>query len=181
MFVTLAKFSYCIYNYSRIKQIIARSIDKELQALLNGGRSGSIKKAQLEVASEGGIPEDVEGLEIMRNFSLSLVPKLFKNQRPVADWDRTVIHDIVCLVRQKGGSVVFFQMPLNSLFLGPLTTPIRIADALSFKQACKRWKVSAISTNIQCSDSDFPDYSHLSLKRRAEFTRLLALAYLAGR
>ena len=139
-------------------------------------RFGGVRAAPAaeDLASAGGIRTDPESIQRSRITAVRLAREDLQSQRPVVDWDRTVVHDIVQLVEHAGARPVFFEMPLCSVQSATFDSPIRARDRERFAEATRQWGVPVIRAEIALSDDDFPDLWHLRKSRAAEFTRALA-------
>lgn len=101
-----------------------------------------------------------------------------KMQRPVGSWDRTVLADLVRLIRQHGGQTVFYRMPLSSVQTVIYETPVRRKDREHFCEWARIWGTPVLDNGIQVTDQDFPDSWHLSRSRAAEFSKDVARKFI---
>lgn len=90
------------------------------------------------------------------------------------EWDKTVLADIVKLVRANDGQVVFFEMPLSSLNDLLYGAEGREEDRASFLAQAKEWGIPVVETSFASTDEDLPDWIHLSRPKAEEFSKVLA-------
>ncbi len=132
------------------------------------------------LVSKGGIRNDAYGAEVVRQAALKQALTALGVQQPVSEaiWSKSVLKSIVSLVRQKGGKIVIFNMPLSSVQQAPLTTAQRMNDKKLFLRMAEDWNVPLLAVPIELSDKDFPDLWHLSKTRAQEFTQSLARLFV---
>lgn len=114
------------------------------------------------VGDTGDIRNDPAALQAARDLAMTLTAEELQLQTPLRGWERTVQRDIVELVRRHGGHVVFFDMPLSSVFARVYTTRTRQDDIRVFRQQARTWGVPLLQPQIAFDDSDLPDLWHLS-------------------
>jgi hypothetical protein len=135
-----------------------------------------------DLRAAGGVRNDPEGVENARRLAVRLAQDDMAHQAPGPDWDRTVVPDLVHLVHQAGGRVVFYKMPLHSVQAAPYWTALRKREVEQFRGKMAGWGTVFLTPDFSYSDEDFPDYWHLRQSRSPAFTRSLARAWLsAGR
>ncbi len=120
-----------------------------------------------------------ELLDIARRFIGDRVRDEGASQRPVEDWERTVVASIVHQVQLAGGQVVFYDMPQVSFLNRLVETPVRRRDRERFVEAASRWGTPIVHPRFPTSDGDFPDLLHLGRSKAREFSRSLADSWLA--
>jgi hypothetical protein len=126
------------------------------------------------LSTAGGVRTDAAGMEIARQLAIRMAEDATKNQKPVSDWNQTILAELVRMVQGRGGRVAFFVMPLSSVQQKPLQTPVRMRDRDEFTRVAATWGAPVIDVPLRVSDEDFPDYWHLRRSRSAEFSRELA-------
>ena len=124
------------------------------------------------------IRTDTEAVARAREQAREVAGQQLRHQAPIRDWAGTIPEDIVRLVQSHGGRVVFFQVPVNEVFAVGYRTPTRQADAAAFAEQARRWGVCVLRPAFPTTDEDFPDIWHLHPARAAEFSALLAQAWL---
>jgi hypothetical protein len=134
--------------------------------------------APADLRAAGGVRTDHAGVAFARQLAISLAQNELRCQIPIRGWDGLVIADVVKLVRQAGGRVVFFSMPLHPVQAAALAeTAVRRADHHHFLEKARAWGTPYIEPDIVTGDEDFPDCWHLRASRVAEYTRKLAEAW----
>lgn len=131
-----------------------------------------------DLTTAGGIRTDQEGIMLARRLSLEEAHRELSDQRPLGKWTETVLGQIVFLVQQAGGRVVFYEMPLHSVQATPRRTTVRMADVQSFHTQAAAWGTPFLTPNFSYTDDDFPDFWHLKRSRAREFTAALAKAWV---
>lgn len=133
----------------------------------------------VDLSAKGGIRSDAYGAELARQSALKESMLALRSQQAISEaaWNKTVLRSIVMLVRNKGGEVVIFNMPLSRVQQTPLTTAQRLQDKQTFLKTAQLWKVPVLSVPMELSERDFPDFMHLSKTRAAEFSQRLALSF----
>jgi hypothetical protein len=129
------------------------------------------------MAEAGGIKVDAESIKAARDYALTFAAEEMKSERPYGDWDRTIAHDLVEMVKAAGGRVVFFDVPRHPISGAPLRTPVRLEDRKRFEAAAARWGTPVIAAEFAAADEDFPDVWHLGLAKAKPFSVALARAY----
>lgn len=151
-------------------------VDLLAEWIVNGGK---FVKHGVSVVMEGGIRTDEESVAYMRKYHINKAKEDLLNQKPI-DWGKTVMADIVTYVEKHGGKVNFMYIPLSTVLMKPLSTPVRQADIKNFDAIVKKWGCRYIHPDFHShSDDDFPDITHLSEAKSKEYTEALAKAYLS--
>lgn len=131
-----------------------------------------------DLTTDGGVRTDQEGIVLARRLALESARRELNDQRPLGRWTETVLGQIVALVRQAGGQVVFYEMPIHSVQAAPRRTAIRMEDAASFRAQATVWGTPVLLPKFVFTDGDFPDLWHLKRSRAREFTVALAKAWV---
>lgn len=131
------------------------------------------------MSEEGGIKVDSRAVAAARDYAASFAQRESRDQASVADWDKTVAHDLVELVNRAGGEVIFFEVPMHPVMAAPYETAIRMEDRRRFREAAARWHAPILSADFHARDEDFPDIWHLSVTQAKPYTAALARAFLA--
>lgn len=126
----------------------------------------------------GGIVTDPLTIERARKNGLRYYRSLAASRRPVlAKWERSVLADIVRLVQEQRGHVVFVNLPAFSLEREAYANPQHRANQRRFQRQLSRWHAALLAPDFSYSDADIPDCFHLRRSRAGEFTRELAREY----
>jgi hypothetical protein len=163
-------------------RVLAQTSDRlgeKIVSALPGIRTESPRPADL--TTDGGVRTDQEGIALARRLALESARREMSDQRPLGKWTETVLEQIVVLVRQAGGQVVFYEMPLHSVQAAPRRTAIRMDDVASFRVQAAAWGASFLLPEFTFTDDDFPDLWHLKRSRAREFTAALARAWVGSR
>jgi hypothetical protein len=166
-------------NYLEATRTRLLTLDERVQRLL-ASRRRTDAAAAIDLAAAGGVMTDRRGVERARRLAVALAPATFRDDRGVPDWSATVLMDINRIVREHGGRLVVFYMPLSSVQRAPYQTPTRRADAESFRREAAAAGVQYVEPPFTTRDEDFPDYWHLRASRAGEFSRRVAESYLHG-
>ncbi len=97
--------------------------------------------------------------------------------RPWRDWDQSVLGDIVHLVQENGGKIVFFEMPMHSITSDIYHSDVHLVDRELFQRQAQEWETPIIETPFEYTDEDFPDKVHLSIDLLPVFSNMLAETY----
>jgi hypothetical protein len=130
-----------------------------------------------DLRSTGGIRTDAEGIENAKKLAVELAKQSLDHQVPQREWEKSIVADLVKLIQQAGGQVVFYEMPLHSVQAAPYQTPLRQADRVAFRQQATEWNCRYLEPDFVAPDVDFPDYWHLRKSRSQEFATKLAEAW----
>jgi hypothetical protein len=133
--------------------------------------------AAADLSTAAGIRTDQAGIERARRFAVQVAgqtPVIEPNDRP---GDR-VIDDLVAMVQQAGGKVVFFEMPLHSAQSGGHRSADWLAKRAEFADWAAERGIPILTTDFQAVDDDFPDMWHLRRSRSADFTNRLARSFI---
>jgi len=117
--------------------------------------------APFEPVGPGGIRVDPATLVGARNLAIRLTDEWLAEQRPIRNWSVTIQQDLVDLVRRHGGHVVFFDVPLSSVFSRLYATPLRKEDIRIFKEHAQGWGSRLLRPRVPVSDDDLPDLWHV--------------------
>lgn len=141
--------------------------------------AGAYSLAGLSARAQGadrGVRRDVDDISriraaaagVGRNASLAPV---------VHDWSATVTGWIVNHVRQSGGRVVVYRMPMSSAMR--VESDNTRANARTFREQAAAWGLPVLDSGVVFGDADFPDLWHLSLEASVRFTDGLSAALKA--
>jgi hypothetical protein len=135
--------------------------------------------AAADLRTGGGVRNDEAGVALARRLAVEIAQNDLRCQASVGGWDGRVVADVVRLVHQQGGQVVFFNMPLHSVQAAAMSqTAVRRADHDRFLEQARAWGTPFIEPGIVTQDEDFPDYWHLRASRVAEYTQKIAEAWV---
>ncbi len=128
---------------------------------------------RLELREGGGVRGDVDDLSRISAAAIVEGQRMLDAQTLVGDWGRTVSGEIVEIVRNGGGDVAFFDMPLSA--------PMRIAaesgtgqrNGESFRAWAAARGVRVLRSRGGYPVGLFPDVWHMSATGADMFTREL--------
>lgn len=126
--------------------------------------------------ADRGVRRDVDDLSRIRASAADVARKA--SLAPVvSDWSTTVTGWIVDRVRQSGGRVVFYRMPMSSAMR--VESDNTRANAHTFREQAAAWGLPLLDAGVVFGDADFPDLWHLSLEASVRFTDGLSAALKA--
>jgi hypothetical protein len=131
-----------------------------------------------DLTNAGGIRNDADGVEAARALAVNLARQDMACQVPVSGWEKRIVADLIHLVRQGSGQVVFYEMPLHPVQAAMFQTDIRKADRAAFREQTRAWGTPFLAPDFVSGDEDFPDYWHLRQSRSAEFATKLAQSWM---
>jgi hypothetical protein len=126
----------------------------------------------------GGIKTNTADLEKIRKFGITYYAGLSKRRRILKWWDKSVLANIIELVKQQEGEVFFVDLPACSLEREAYRSETHEANKRIIKKYLAKWEASFLVPDFDYTDNDIPDYFHLRFSRAAEFTEKLAAAYI---
>jgi hypothetical protein len=136
--------------------------------------------AASDLATEGGIRADAKGVETARDLAIRMAREETEKQEPWADYDKTIVAEILRMVREAGGYVVFLDMPLSPVQQAPYDTPLRLGEREAFQGTLKAWNCIMLKPELALTESDFPDLWHLRKSLAPEFTLAVANGFIAA-
>lgn len=151
------------------------------------GLTSAIRKAHLlhetsdtglDIYTNGMIRTDAEAFSVGHAQAVQWVADELATQKPVEDWNATVLGDLNRLAVQNGGKLVLFEMPQHTIFAPPSQTPLRREDARKLENTLSQWHTGMLHPAFSYNDNDFPDWWHMRRTLRAEYTTQLAEAWL---
>lgn len=136
-------------------------------------------REKTSTARDHGIRQkEREAVLMTDRYARSWIADCLRAEKPVDDWNSTVVARIVAFVHQQGGQVVFFHPPISDLQEAMYTTAIRRDDRREFMKHATAWGTPVIDFAFPSTESDFPDNLHLVRSRATEYTRRLAVAVI---
>lgn len=156
---------------------IQAAIPETLDRLLDAAFPQKVAAAT-DLTSAGGIATRGAQIKFVRDRAKKMAQKNLRNQKPV-DWNKTVLRDLVAYLQSQGANVYFVQLPLSTVMLEPLDTPIRKQDRANFAAMADDWHCKFLRPQFSAADQDFPDLLHLRNSLMDKFTLELAQTYLA--
>jgi len=97
---------------------------------------------------------------------------------PIRDWRGTVIEDLLRLIQEVGGHLVFFVPPESEVFRRGYRSPLRQQNVVIFAEQVRNWGACLIQPAFIYTDEDLPDLWHLRPESAAKFTQILANEWL---
>ncbi len=161
-------------------------IDNNLTSKSDQGKKDD--NPEIEMDGSGGIRTDQKGVEQVRDKVLStrdLYVEDPDNTNPTdygvpfipsykADWEKSRLRDIVEIVQEHGGTVVFFEMPVSSPIQEMYNLAVTPSEFKTFKTVSTKWETPLMSTGLLFDDSDFPDLLHMTKEAQSKFSEALA-------
>jgi hypothetical protein len=141
-------------------------------------RASGTATAVADLTTAGGIRNDADGVAAARELAVNLARQDLACQAPVRGWEKRIIADLVRLVRQGGGQVAFYEMPLHPVQAAMYQTEIRLGDRAVFREQARAWDTPFLAPDFVSGDEDFPDYWHLRQARSSEFATKLARSWV---
>lgn len=157
-------------HHDRVHAGVARRGEEWLTQILPAAPQ---QPPSLDLVSRAGIRTDSASARLHWEMYTEWVARAVRQQTSI-DWEQTAAGALVRMVREHGGRVVFFRMPLHSLPMAAYRTPTRLADHSRLLNYLDEHGGGWINPPIVYADHDFPDLAHLSKSRQAEFTAALA-------
>ena len=133
---------------------------------------------QSKIRPSGGIKDNPKDLENTKEIALKYYAALSEHKKILDRWDKSVLADIVRLIKRQGGKVIFLNLPAHSAELNAYRTPTHETNKVIIKEHLKKWGAAILTPDFAYTDDDIPDYFHLGISRNAEFSKKLALAYI---
>ncbi|HET6879664.1 MAG TPA: hypothetical protein VFI31_05905 [Pirellulales bacterium] len=124
-----------------------------------------------------GIRADQAGIQSARRLAVQAANRPAPIE-PVEQADDRVIDDLVAMIQQAGGKVVFYEMPLHSAMSGGHATADWQARRAEFAAWAADRGIAILTTDFHAVDDDFPDMWHLRQSRSADFTNRLASSFI---
>ena len=125
------------------------------------------------LSSAGGIKTDEASQQTAIRVANEYLIAEAKKEKLLTDWDASCVGHMVKLVREHGGSVIFFETPLHSQFQAFYDRPIQQENRAAFAKVAAGWNTPILKPEVRFSDEDFPDVWHLSSGRAPDFTAAL--------
>jgi hypothetical protein len=154
-----------------------------LSAVAIGGAAGSASVESLGDDLQGpgqasGIRTDEAVVREAREGAQRWADEFAQSAVPMQDWRGTVLEDLVRLLRQVNGHVVFVSPPESEVMRRAFRSPVLQQNARAFAAEIRRWDSCYLRPAFNYTDEDLPDLWHLRPERSPEFSRLLADAWL---
>jgi len=129
------------------------------------------------LSTDGGIK--TESFDLAKETAINVAKRQIENQRKaksikIRELDKSIIASFNRLVRNHGGELILFEVPLHSIQKEAYSTPFAKKNKAVFRQWADQNNVKIVSTNdFIVNDKDFPDYWHLNKEKKLEFSRHL--------
>lgn len=140
-------------------------------------RSTAAVDAAADLTTAAGIRADAAGIKQARRLALQMA----KRSPPIEPIDQAgdrVIDDMVAMIQQAGGKVVFYDMPLHSMQSQGHHSADWLAKRAEFAAWAAERGILILPTDFAVVDDDFPDMWHLRRSRAAGFTDRLARDFI---
>ena len=138
--------------------------------------SNTTDKNEKLLTNKGGIRTDKEGILLNRKMVIETTTS--RIHREMGAWDKSIVQDIINLIRKNNCDIVFFQAAESSLYYESYKDSIHQLNQKKFKMYLDRNKVILVAPKCRFPDEDFPDLSHLSDAKSPFFTNCLIDEYL---
>ena len=170
-------------NIPRLRQNALPALDTLLQSVFRPFIDLAPKENESsglsDLVTEGGIRADKKGVESAKDLAIRLAHEEKEKQDPWNSYDETIVAKIFKMVKDAGGFVVFFDMPLSSVQQEPYDTPLRKQERISFNEkTLNKWNAVMLHPQFSYDTSDFPDLWHLRKTRAPEYTYAVAKSYV---
>lgn len=156
-------------GYSRIRGRVYNTLSERL-----------VPSTKTDLSDAGGIRTDSAGILAVRAAAVEVAQMGLADSTPWVDYGSTILKEVIDLVRESGGTVYLFDMPISEIQAVSRLTPQRLREKALFEAEARSWGTPILQTGFQSTDADYPDYWHMSTTRSGEFSRLLAAAYLSA-
>ena len=176
--VTLSRVFVTVRYGSSLRKK-AKSLVSALTAPLTPTDAPNTSPVDLQDAA--GVRTDSAGVALTRR---KIIPEMrgwshIDYDRAPMDWDRSVLATLVGAVREAGGNVVVYTMPLST----PARRVIEDSDLLrQDRNRLSAWLtdhgVPFLEVDFPHTNADFPDLSHLRASRSGPYTQQIATTYV---
>lgn len=156
-------------GYSRIRDRLFGTLAEKL-----------VPTAKTGLSDAGGIRTDSAGIVAVRAAAVEVARMGLADTTPWVNYGSTILKEVVDLVKESGGTVLLFDMPISDVQASARTTPQRLRERALFEAEAHAWGTPILQTGFESTDDDYPDYWHLSSERSPEFSRRLAMAFLSA-
>ncbi len=140
---------------------------------LGGDASGS----SLDIQAGGTILTDVSAAITGLNTANAYVRE-HQSTAALIDWNQTILNEIRLLMQKAGGHLVIYTLPVHSMFNPVYQSAQAATSRESLRMYCEQNDIPLLAPDFKATDSDFPDYWHLTREQGEEFTHRLAEAWL---
>lgn len=141
----------------------------------------SRQRTETDIQKGAGIRTDSAGIALARQ---KIIPSMEKwahvdYKRSPVNWEESILASMVETVRQHGGEVILYTMPLSS----PAQSVIEESSVLQQeRRRLQRWanhrSVPFLHVDFPHSDADFPDLAHLRRSKASTYTQQLAWTFV---
>ncbi|MEO9967574.1 MAG: hypothetical protein ABJF11_17385 [Reichenbachiella sp.] len=171
--ITLLYFSSFYRTFPFFKEYKGRFIDRLVKSRIQ-------TQPKSDLANAGGIKVNSSELSQAKERALRMTEDRIKYQdeQEILTLDQlnnSIVAHLATLIRENGGEMILFEMPLHSSFQKVNQTSWARENSKVFKSWVDQEGIRIIDTSeFDISDDDFPDYWHMSITKRAEFTSFMA-------
>lgn len=172
----LAKGSAFISDRGRMRRrMLMEATGCAESLLLLAGAAPKGQAAVADLTDAGGIRTDEAGVMIARQKAANAAPAASRR-----DWNNTVVHDLVELVRGHGGRVVFLDVPQSATMRELQNTAQTQQDAEYFAGVAREWETPLLFPKQPVTDADFPDLWHLGTATAKTYSWRVAESWARG-
>lgn len=157
--------------------LIARTKETVERRLERAGVVRAENQGAVDLSDAGGIRNDAEGVAAVRSAALAQFRREAGAQQPGEYARKPGVEQLVRLVQQAGGRMVFFEVPLHSAQAVVYETPVRRADRAYFAAKARAWGCPVIRPAFPVRDEDFPDVMHLARSRAPAYAAQLVAGW----
>ncbi len=122
-------------------------------------------------------------MDVVRNedyfFNIWKSQDKWNLDREWRDWDKTILADLIDMVRANGGRVYFYHIPQTERQEAYFAE--RVEDLAAFRAQAAKWGTPYLHSDFAYSDEDFPDRFHLGKQASVEYTKALVEEYLKAK
>lgn len=177
----LGRGSRLIAGRRQLQQAVEwRGLDV-LRTALEALGAGSAANAEGQLPAHRQLRVDAGGVRLQRDLVVERTsPEALAAQTPLRPWDDQVLCAAARMLREHGVRVVFHEVPVPSYVWTVNETEVRRADRRALGDWCQVRGIGRVVADLEVTDADFPDLSHLRVGRVEEYSRALARAMVVA-
>ena len=170
----LFKGSYTLVYREWLHNFFWKKIEQKVGAIA----ANKPEKTEVDLGTAGGVRNDSIGIALVYNAQLAKLDSVMAT--PLPGYETSLLAAIDKLVRDRGGRVVLYDLPISTISKKTIEKEVRRDDRARFLAELHEADYVWLRTpSFTYSDVDFPDASHLRASRKKEFSTLLADAWLS--
>jgi len=178
-FIDFIRYSECELSLKiQLTKLYCSALYRNIPFIIDKARE-KLYKADHEVeliAAEGGIKTDAESIEQSRQIVIGYANQRIEDEKNLSpfseqDMNNSVMAAIHELISENGGRIILLDMPLHSVQDAVFTNEYNSQNKETFHNWTKKNNIPLVALeDFNYSDDDFPDFGHLGIHRRIEFT-----------